>query len=231
MGSGRLAIRSLHPPTAADAPYESGLADRGLMSSLLDLDDPSSSCRLVHMLTDDARAELDAWLEYTVQQSTLQPVNNTSHHWTQPLSQVDESVVRHYPPTDTVDVQKCAQQSSCTNSMKHSRYVGRHTGVTVDTAQRARAPTSWAARMPTVRPLPETIRQRIVRLANDGVKPCQISRRLCVSHGASVRYYPSEWYTCQSVRSHSNYPDTATRVRWRRARSAGSKPKKSLQKW
>ncbi len=90
MGSGRLPIRSLHPPATADIPYGSSLADRGLMSNLLDLDDSGSSCRLAHMLTDDARAELDAWLGYTAQQSTLQPMNHTSHQWTQP-SHVDDS--------------------------------------------------------------------------------------------------------------------------------------------
>jgi hypothetical protein len=91
MGSGRLPIRSLHPPPMAETPYGSGLADRGLMSNLLDLDDPSSSCRLAHMLTDDARAELDAWLEYTAQQSTLQPMNHSSHQWTHPPPHVDDS--------------------------------------------------------------------------------------------------------------------------------------------
>jgi hypothetical protein len=33
------------------------------------------------------------------------------------------------------------------------------------------------------RPLPEVIRQRIVDMAHQGVRPCDISRQLRVSHG------------------------------------------------
>ena len=33
------------------------------------------------------------------------------------------------------------------------------------------------------RPLPEPIRQRIVDLSHQGVRPCDISRQLRVSHG------------------------------------------------
>jgi len=33
------------------------------------------------------------------------------------------------------------------------------------------------------RPLPEPIRQRIVNLSHQGVRPCDISRQLRVSHG------------------------------------------------
>jgi len=33
------------------------------------------------------------------------------------------------------------------------------------------------------RPLPETVRHQIVELANQGVRPCDISRQLRVSHG------------------------------------------------
>lgn len=33
------------------------------------------------------------------------------------------------------------------------------------------------------RPLPDVVRQRIVELAHQGVRPCDISRQLRVSHG------------------------------------------------
>jgi 'Paired box' domain len=33
------------------------------------------------------------------------------------------------------------------------------------------------------RPLPDVVRQRIVELAHNGVRPCDISRQLRVSHG------------------------------------------------
>jgi len=33
------------------------------------------------------------------------------------------------------------------------------------------------------RPLPDSVRQRIVELAHQGVRPCDISRQLRVSHG------------------------------------------------
>lgn len=33
------------------------------------------------------------------------------------------------------------------------------------------------------RPLPDVVRQRIVQLAHEGVRPCDISRQLRVSHG------------------------------------------------
>ena len=33
------------------------------------------------------------------------------------------------------------------------------------------------------RPLPDMVRQRIVELAHSGVRPCDISRQLRVSHG------------------------------------------------
>ena len=33
------------------------------------------------------------------------------------------------------------------------------------------------------RPLPETIRKKIVELSHSGVRPCDISRQLRVSHG------------------------------------------------
>merc|ERR1712018_110783 len=38
------------------------------------------------------------------------------------------------------------------------------------------------------RPLPDVVRQRIVELAQQGVRPCDISRQLRVSHGVSPRF-------------------------------------------
>jgi hypothetical protein len=81
------------------------------------------------------------------------------------------------------------------------------------------------------RPLPETIRQRIVRLADDGVKPCEISRRLCVSHGC-VSKILSKWVVVECEgRCIQLLSDTATRVQWRRARSAVVNQKSRCQKW
>jgi len=39
------------------------------------------------------------------------------------------------------------------------------------------------------RPLPDVVRQRIVELAHQGVRPCDISRQLRVSHGCSLKYF------------------------------------------
>lgn len=62
------------------------------------------------------------------------------------------------------------------------------------------------------RPLPVHLRERIIRMAASGIKPCQISRELRISHGCVSKIL-------------SKYRDTGS---IRPGKIGGSKPKKSL---
>uniref|UniRef100_A0A1I7VKT9 Paired box protein n=2 Tax=Loa loa TaxID=7209 RepID=A0A1I7VKT9_LOALO len=62
------------------------------------------------------------------------------------------------------------------------------------------------------RPLPVYLRERIIQMAASGVKPCQISRQLRISHGCVSKIL-------------SRYRDTGS---IRAGKIGGSKPKKSL---
>uniref|UniRef100_A0AC35F8R3 Paired domain-containing protein n=1 Tax=Panagrolaimus sp. PS1159 TaxID=55785 RepID=A0AC35F8R3_9BILA len=62
------------------------------------------------------------------------------------------------------------------------------------------------------RPLPSTLREKIIELSTSGVKPCQISRQLRISHGCVSKIL-------------SKFRDTGS---IRPGKIGGSKPKKSL---
>lgn len=54
------------------------------------------------------------------------------------------------------------------------------------------------------RPLPYHIRQKIVELALDGIRPCDISRQLLVSHGC-VSKILTRFYETGSIRPGPTY--------------------------